>query len=72
MDFKAYFLNLDQVERERYAKRAGTSAAYIQQHLLHRRKTPRRETLQRLAQASKGQVSYDDLIRFFFYPEETA
>lgn len=53
-------------DREAYAARAGTSVAYIDIHLIPRRKTPRRETMRALAEASGGTLSYGDIVDYFY------
>ena len=66
MDFKTYYLGLTKRERETYARRAGTTTGYIQSHLVSRNKIPRKPTIERLAAASQGACSVDDLLAYFY------
>ena len=70
MNYKTYFRNLDESAREAHAKKAGTTADYINIHLIPKRKIPRKELMQALADASGGQCSYRDLIDYFYLDEE--
>lgn len=71
MDFKTYFSSLSKEEREAFARRAGTSVAYIQIHLMPRNRIPRPELMQKLCKASRGKISRQALLDFF-YPEANA
>lgn len=64
-DFKLWYRSLTPQEKDAFAKRAGTSRAYIEGHLFARRRVPRRETMEALSTASLGRVSYEDIVRFF-------
>ncbi len=66
MDFKAYYRSLDRSEREAYAVRAGTTVGYLENHLVYARKMPRRDLIERLANATEGAVSLDEIIEHFF------
>jgi len=68
MDFSDYFNSLDQKGRDRYARRAGTSSEYIRIHLVKRNRMPRPQLLQKLATASRGKVSYEEVVAHF-YPD---
>jgi hypothetical protein len=65
-DFRTWYRALNGLERDEYARRAGVSRLYIEVHLLHRRKAPKRETMVRLADASLGRVAYEELVAFFY------
>jgi hypothetical protein len=65
MDFADFYKQLDREDRKRFAERANTSCEYIEIHLLPRRKTPRRDTMRALSDASDGAVSYEDVVRYF-------
>lgn len=71
-DFKAWFFNMTQEQREAYAKRAETSASYIQRQLTARRKIPREDLMKRLAAASEGKWTVPALLAFFYRTRETA
>lgn len=65
-DFRSWYRSLNGAERSEYARRAGVSRAYIEVHLMYRRKVPKRETMLRLADASLGRVAYEDLLSWFY------
>lgn len=67
--FKTFYLALSAGERERFAKRAGTTVAYIETHLLYARKVPRKGTMDGLWLASRefgAPFGRGDLLRFFY------
>ncbi|MCY1195558.1 hypothetical protein D9M72_68840 [compost metagenome] len=67
--FKTFYLALSTRERERFAKRAGTTVAYIETHLLYARKVPRKGTMEGLWEASQefgAPFGRGDLLRFFY------
>jgi len=64
-DFKTWYRSLTPGEKDEFARRAGTSRAYIEGHLFARRRIPRRETMEALAKASLGRLTYEDIVRFF-------
>ena len=70
MDFETYYRSLPRPERLAFASRADTSCEYIEIHLLakdlKRRKTPRKDLMERLAAASNGACSIEDIVTFFF------
>lgn len=63
--FKLWYRGLTSEEKSAFADRAKVSRAYIETHLVYRRRTPRPETMRRLAAASLGRLSYTDVVRFF-------
>lgn len=65
-DFKAFFLALGKEQREEYAKNAGTTAYYIHTHLINKYKTPRRQLMTGLANASEGVFTTAELSNFFY------
>ena len=71
MNYKKYFREMDQPSRVAHAKRAETSAEYINIHLIPRYKIPRKELMRKLANASEGKVSYLDIVNYF-YAEDSA
>jgi|APCry1669188910_1035180.scaffolds.fasta_scaffold01553_12 hypothetical protein len=70
--FKEYFLGLTKEEREDYAIRAGTTAYYIHTHLINRYKIPRKKLLQGLAEASRGVITEEEIIKFFYQGKKVA
>ncbi len=75
MDLKTYYQGLSQDERKEFARLAGTSTAYIEVHLLPRRKIPKPPLLDRLASACLkmgASISKADLLAFFYKTEQVA
>lgn len=64
--FDDFFNSMYLEEREAYAKRAGTSEAYIRIHLVPRRKIPRKQMIENLARASDGRLSCSDIVKHFY------
>lgn len=58
-------------ELDEYALRVGTSAQYLFTHLKHRRKIPNKQFMQILANESKGEFTFQDLV-LWFYDVKTA
>ena len=71
-DFKTWYRSLTSQEKDAFAVRAGTSRKYIEVTLVFRRRTPKPKTMRRLADASLGRLSYEDIVRFFLLPEKAA
>lgn len=73
MDFREFFVSLSDAEREAYAARAKTTALYISTHLIapkERRRIPRPKLMQRLADASEGKFTQQDLLVYFYGADE--
>lgn len=69
MSFKTFYLALSPEERDRFARRAGTTVAYIETHLLYARKVPRKATMEGLWIASRefsAPFGRGDLLQFFY------
>jgi hypothetical protein len=71
-DFRRFFLDMSEVDRAKYAAEAGTTAGYIQTHLITRYCIPRKKLLQGLADASKGAFKLTDLTSFFYSEKDAA
>jgi hypothetical protein len=74
-DFKKFFLDLTPTERDAFANRAGTTADYIETHLIakvSRRQIPRKELMEGLAKSGEGCFTYAELLSFFYEKEEAA
>lgn len=71
-DLYDYWSNLSQSQREEFAANSEFSIAYINTHLIHKRKVPPLLALKRLADASDGELTYHGLCDFFLneQPEE--
>ena len=72
MNYKTYFRNLDESGRLSHANEAGTTPDYINIHLIPKRKIPRKELMQSLADATDGNCTYQDLIDYFYLDDEVA
>ncbi|WP_186092826.1 hypothetical protein [Burkholderia gladioli] len=73
-DFKAFYQGLPSADRKRFAEAAGTSTAYIEVHLIPRRKIPKPPLMGRLADACRvcgGHLTQEDLLAFFYRTEPT-
>lgn len=71
-DFKTWYRSMTPEEKREFARRAGLSQQYIEVHLVYRRRVPRQDTMRRLAEASLGRLSYEDVVGFFFLTERPA
>ena len=71
-DLYDYWSNLNQSEREAFATNSGFKVAYVNTHLIHKRKVPPLSALKRLSDASNGELTYHGLCDFFIneQPEE--
>ncbi|WP_024905455.1 hypothetical protein [Robbsia andropogonis] len=73
MDFKEFYRSLPSEKREQFARIAGTSRAYIECHLVTRRKLPQRPMLNGLVSACEkmGSTLTREQVLSFFYDEPT-
>jgi len=72
MDFKTFYRSLSAEDRARFAELAGTSAKYIDVHLMFRRKMPKAALMQGLADACaafNAPISKADILAFFYRDE---
>ena len=69
MNINTYYKSLSQENRKQFAERAKTSPEYIEIHLLPRRKTPRKKTMEALADASDGACTYQEMVTYFLLPD---
>lgn len=68
-DFRSVYLGLEEKQRKRFARLAGTTPGYIETHLLARRKIPRPKLMEGLERASEKcgtPISKSDLLSFFY------
>jgi hypothetical protein len=72
LDFKTWYRSMTAEEKQEFARRAGLSQQYIQVHLVYRRRIPRPDTMRKLAEASLGRLSYEDIVSFFLLSERPA
>lgn len=68
----SYWRKLSVDQQAIYAVRAGLSPKYIENHLIHKRKTPRLPALKALANASDGELTLHGLVDFFVEDAEQA
>lgn len=66
MDFKTYYKSLSKSEREQYALAANTTSEYIRIHLITKNKMPQKKLMQNLVEASKGKLTMQSLLDFFY------
>lgn len=69
MDLKTFYQGLSGDDRTKFAEIAGTSRAYIEVHLLPRRKMPRPRLIERLGAACTalgGAITQEELLAFFY------
>lgn len=67
-----YIRSLPPHERDAYARRCGTTPAYLNIHILHSRKEPRRALREALARESGGAVSIQEVLEHFGMSETSA
>ena len=65
MKLADYIKSLDQEGREEYAKRCGTTLNYLNTHILHANKEPRKRLRTALAIQSGGKVSIKEVLNHF-------
>ena len=71
MKWRTYYQTLTREQREAYAAEAGTTTGHIENHLMTRRKIPRKELMSSLAEATSGQCSLMELLSHFYEEPET-
>lgn len=70
-DIKVYYRNLNKDEKGQFVKNAKCSKEYLEIHLFAPdgpRKTPRKGTMENLAKATNGEISFRDVMAFFYEP----
>ncbi len=67
--FRSYWLSLDIKQRHEYATRSGTTASYIANQLLGKRRNPKTETKIKLVKASGGKITREDILDHFYPPD---
>ena len=65
MKLGEYIRSLSPVERDAYARRCGTTSKYLNIHILHSRKEPRKALRESLARESEGNVSINEVLEHF-------
>lgn len=69
MNLKSFYQGLAQDDRKRFAEIAGTSTAYVEVHLVTRRKIPKPALMASLATACAemgSSLTQEDLLAFFY------
>ena len=64
--WRSFYQALSKEQREAYSQAAGTTTGHIENHLMTRRKIPRKELMSSLAEATDGQCSLLDLLTHFY------
>ena len=62
-----FWMGLSNEQKAEFAEKSELSPAYINTHLIHRRKTPPLDKLNQMAVASGGELSYHGLCDFFLH-----
>ena len=62
-----FWMWLSNEQKAEFAEKSELSPAYINTHLIHRRKTPPLDKLNQMAVASGGELSYHGLCDFFLH-----
>ncbi|OAU97555.1 helix-turn-helix domain-containing protein [Moraxella catarrhalis] len=65
MLFNEFWRTLGDEEKVVFAEKCGLSQKYIAIHLVYGYKSPRLGTLQRMADASEGKLTFAELCEFF-------
>ena len=68
MSFPEFYKSLSDSARAEFSVKAQRSRAYIEKHLLHRKKFPSAATIALLAAATDGRFTYSELLAWF-YPQ---
>lgn len=69
-DLYTFWMSLSDEQKKEFAQKSELSPAYINTHLIHRRKTPPLEKLKKMASVSDGKLSYHGLCDFFVNENE--
>jgi len=73
VDFKGFYHSLDQASRERFAVAAGTSAKYVEAHLIRGSRVPRPKLMAKLfvaCQEFNAPFTSAELMTFFYQHEQ--
>lgn len=65
MVFNEFWRGLNDTERTEFADKCGLSKNYIGIHLVYGYKAPRLGTIQKMADASNGKLTFAELCEFF-------
>lgn len=67
-DFKGFFLALDESDRARFAKAAGTTVGYLMAHVIHARKRPKQDLFMGLVKACRlhDGPPEEQMLKFFY------
>lgn len=69
-DLHTYWRQLSPLQKVQFADKSELSVKYIETHLIHKRKIPYLPTIEKMAEASEGQLSIHDLVDFFIKKAE--
>lgn len=65
MNLKLFYAGLSEPQKVEFAEKAGTTVRYIESHLIHRNRVPRKELIKGLSEASNGALNQNSLILWF-------
>jgi len=66
MNFIEYYKNLDEKDREAFADKADTTVLTVERKYLNGKNVPRREKLNKLIAATRGEVSRFEMLDHFY------
>jgi len=69
-NFKKFWIELTDVEKEDYANRVGTTAQHISAHWVSARKVPRRKTIAKIVKEAHGKLTREDVLDHFYKIDE--
>lgn len=61
----SFWRELSECDRKEFCKKAEVSYGYMETHLIHGRKKPRMETIQKMVDASNQKLTHKSLFDFF-------
>jgi hypothetical protein len=68
----SYWRGLSESDRLKFCKDAEVTYGYMETHLIHARKRPRMETIQKMVEASNQKLTHKSLFDFFLGTSKTA
>lgn len=66
MSYRDFLIELDEAQLDAYAKRAGTTTAYIRCHLIAARRIPKPKLMRALWRSTDGKCAWGDVIEHFY------
>ena len=68
----SYWRGLSESERLKFCEEVKVTYGYMETQLIHARKNPRMETIQKMVEASNQQLTHKSLFDFFLGTSKTA